>query len=344
MTTQVLGDEVLQIHTLEDMWVPQIIHLHERLTQVAAERNLYIIIQVDQDPPVRSANLDAIRNCPGGLVVGGSQGGQQFVAGFERWGAMIRAGDEVRAFSEIDASTLDPLNTALAKAQCLLAADRGPLAFEFLSPFREELVSGAPAHIAHLAARLARQAGRGEDAVALLERAIHAEDCELECLRSSLKLARLLGKSDLISKTRELILARYPQSDEAVRAIFVPLLNGGRFSEAADGLRPIALQSYPASLSRYLLRLAEAFVQEPTPDYRGFIQKVREEEGASQASQAALDSLRDTLRRGLHSESVALLVEHPWSPELMEDASSTRPADSRTETACSGHRWESRAP
>ncbi|RKH01617.1 CHAT domain-containing protein [Corallococcus carmarthensis] len=323
MATQVYEDEVLRINTLEDFWVPQVIHLHGRLSEVAAEKNLYVVIQVAQESPVRPENLDAIRNCNGGLVIGeSSKGEQSSMAGFGRWVEMIKGGDEALAFCEIDGVGFNLLNTALAKAQCLLAADQGPLAFEFLLPFREELVSEAPAHIAHLAARLARQAGRREDAVALLNRAVHAEDSDLECLRSSLNLARLLGHDDLFSKTRELIIARYPQSDESVRATFVPLLNGGRYAEVADGLRPIVLRSHPSSLSQYLLLLAEAFAPEPIPDYGRFIQHVRNAMGDSQASQAVLDSLRDTLRRHLDAESVNLLVGQPVLPEFMEDAAS----------------------
>jgi len=295
----------------EDLWVPQMVQLVKQVSQVAEDTGLYVAMIAGYGAPSRPEHIEALRALPCAVALTKPFGEADINADtIQRWVSLGADGQVATAFAEIEAAKFDPQNTALLKAQVLAASGRAPLAYRELELLKDELLQTADTHSLLFIAEVARQASQSDIARLALERAIALPEQDRESLQSAFRQARLLEARELRDRAADALLRRYPDSEEAVKAVVGPSLSARRFEEARNRLEALNVAT---PFTKYLAKLISV-ASAPNPDWRGFA--ASPEVAASVGEPAAvLDGVRAMSRGDDLPGAISLLTSYHWADE-----------------------------
>ncbi|HYO59053.1 CHAT domain-containing protein [Archangium sp.] len=316
-----MGEE-LHLRLVEDIWVPQVHHIARLLGSIASERMLYVVLRVGHYQPERPENLTLLESTDGCniLATRSVEGHSLSPLDWERWTGLMRQGRASDVLAEIDMrAELSALNQAFLKAQCLLAAGQGMLAFQYIEPFLEQMSRGDDPHLLLTVSRMALYAGKLDEASAFLAGALQQPQRDEETLTAALQIATALRVKEQVAAIRDELVRRYPRSEPAMREIIGPILQERRFGEVEAKLAPIVQGGATVGYVRYIYLLARAFQGQTEPDYPQFIEEVKQS-GVASPSVAALDSARDLFARRVPERAVELIAGFDWEPAFLPDA------------------------
>lgn len=308
------GSPILKLE--EDYWVPQLLEFANGLDELLSDSTVYGVLLAGHSAPVLEQNLTLFSQAPGAVMMAESVNPlKPDLASVRNWVRLVLRGQQLQAFEEIDALGLSELNTSLVKAQVLTSAGKGPLAYFLLKEHFEEILDVAkPANLIQVA-ELARQCGDNKASRLVLRRVVSIFGVEYHFLVAGYESAVLQGFNDLRRLFLEELILRYPDSDEAVRALVVSHLRANRPQEA---LQALDNQTRSSPLKLYLRLLSKALAV-PVPDWEAFISAAKELSDEAR-SNAILDSLRWLTSHRDFRAATTILTSQDWDASHVPQA------------------------
>ena len=290
----------------EDVWAPQVHALAVAAAAYATKRQLYVVMDVNKNSPIRPELADLLLSIASFGVMGSSadESAEDIVSRrVGTWEQWIAGGQAGRAFSDVDAlpPITDPQKLFL-KVQLLHKAG---LYLEALAMIRSEFLArvNLDPTTRVLLGRIAADAGAARLAGELIEPCINALE-SYEDLKSAFRTFEHRDQ-ELAARIALRLEARFTDSKDARRHLHNQLLRTSDHASLAELLRE---EDPPRSA--FYSRLAEAFAGTGTPNYTELIQSA---ETADLSDNYRLASVQDALARGLIIDASSLILPIPKS-------------------------------
>lgn len=299
-----MGDRV-RVFQLERLAVHELTGIGEALREGMGSTSETYVICLSGHGPLRNAGtaLGAIFGSV--CVIGSSEESPEAMRRLPEWVAALREGTavpEVRA--RIEALGGDDSEVDQVLAVALSQVGQPVQAFEILSRILPAiLMRGASADFIAMSARLALEAGRRDDAAALISRVLSDPRATPLALRSAAQIARSVGVPELRLRAAELLHARIPDDPVGLVLLAEWRYRAGHVEEVVSLLAPHADRLDEDG--RYLLALAS---------YRtgdgGGIQALQAAVPAAMRQRAVADAIWFAVERkawGLVNEALAVM-------------------------------------
>jgi hypothetical protein len=307
----------------EDVWVRTVHHLASQVATLSSRQQIFTLLFVQRFGPVSARNSElllSIENCAVATVEAPSIESNEehlILKNADRWLALAREQKIDEVIKEIDALPFSPINQALVKAQCLMAAHRPILSFGFIEPFVEQIKEGRPMVLFN-AARIAKSAGQYSMAVSLVRAGMKEHLSEPE-LNIALKLAASLSENKTEAWAAEKLTRLYPQSPATLRYKFTQARDEGEFADLSKQIAALSGAVRGSEELHFIFLLASAFGNAEKPDYERLIASV-ESVLPSRKYETVLACASHALRTGNFQEGVNVCVHVQGPSEFHEDA------------------------
>jgi hypothetical protein len=198
----------------EDFWTPHLHALCVKSLEVIRDRELYVLIEAQEEWPIKQVNRDLLMSIEGMGVLGGGVIGTptQFIAGrLDAWAGAFATGELGPVLREIDAlpSDYDDFKP-LWRLQLLRKSKLDGFARQELGSMSPQLAHKRPIE-GVVVAEIALELDEAETTKRFL-REIDPESLTPELLETLLRLSSKLGVEDLASRAEQLLETRFPGS------------------------------------------------------------------------------------------------------------------------------------
>lgn len=294
----------------EDMWAPHLHALCRRTIEIVKGHEVYLVIEADQEWPIRKGHQDLLNSVDGLGVLSGSVGGSAseiLRTRLEGWATMLQTGYIGAIQREIDAlpSGFEAMKPLL-HLQILRKAGLERMVRRAIAAVPPEYASLRPAD-AIVTAEIALEVGDAEAARRLVS-GVDLESVPPELLETSLRLSDGLGLAETATRAERLLQARYPASRGLAKYLIRKATAAFDYRAAAEIASKLTAPDAAEEAAVYG-RLADRLGGE-APDYAGAIEAIG---GVSpKLRRRALGLVgQDALRRGFPVTALKLLASQP---------------------------------
>jgi len=289
---------------IEDLWVPQLHALGTAATQLAKERDVFVVLDAGELSPHRKELRDLLLSVDGCGLLGAEfkEGPQAIIPRqVDKWNSLVKEGRLGAVLKEInDLPSSCDAEKPLLRVQLIHRAGLSERALATIENEIKETEGASPFSVAQLA-RIAQDAGSSVLAAKLLNSAIDGLR-SLEELEMALGTADEIGDADVEQRIAARLEALFPHSPglHLYRA-------GARLStrDYVGAASEFAQVPNLAEVCQLYTALAELLKGQDTPNYSLVLEEVT---GTmpEQASRARTACIEDALSRGLLLHALTL--------------------------------------
>ncbi|MCK1288942.1 hypothetical protein IVB41_34090 [Bradyrhizobium sp. 44] len=258
----------------EDTWAPHLGALCARAIETVRDREVYAVIDADQEWPIRKAHQDLLNGIEGLGVLSGSVGGsasEVLASRLEGWTTALQTGAIGQIQRDIDAlpSRFDAMKPLL-HLQILRKAGLDGIARQAIAAMPADFASRRPAD-AVVVAEIALELGDAQAAGGILS-GIDLDSIPPELLETSLTISDGLGLTETADRAERLLEARSPASPGLARYRIRRALTALDYRAAADIASKRAIQDGDEEAALY--ELLAGRLGGDAPDHAGALRAI----------------------------------------------------------------------